>query len=632
MTKSRLKSGLIIGAFTLLLMAQTNTFFTSWRLQVAKAKNVVLLPAPDGLVAQGGSGQVSLRWKPVPEAAGYLVYRAESLEAPLQPLDHGGRDVLAIPSTSYADTTGLPDRTYWYAVAALRAADGAPGKISDKVQASSNIRPPAPIVMRVDASASAGKLEQVWHMVGSEHLSQLFDTSKSGGKVIGPDFEESLRLARTELGATLVRAHNILSDELGVYREVNGEPVYDFTKIDQIFDRVRALGLRPIVELSFMPEALATDPTATIFSYGGIVSPPKDWRRWAELNQKLARHLVERYGLEEVREWGFEVWNEPNLGGFWTGNPREQSYFRLYQEAARAIKSVDNKLKVGGPATAAAGWIESFLDYVLKNKLPLDFLSTHTYGNPPLNVGAALKSRKMKNVEVWWTEWGITPSHFNPINDLPFGAPFVLHGMAAVQGNAKYLAYWVISDHFEELGRPQALFHGGFGLLTVGNLRKPRYWALKLLEELGTERIKLEMGGDGAGSLVDAFATRKPDGSIYVLAWNGTLDQTKAGGWGLLDRRVILKLRGLGAQKYRASLARVDNYNSNALARYRALAEHWGTTSAWPTEDQWKILKQGDQLDERTLPAPSMEAGVLTVAFDLPMPGVARLKLIPETK
>ena len=370
----------------------------------------------------------------------------------------------------------------------------------------------------------------------------------------------------------------------------------------------------PVVELGFMPRDLAAEPDETVFEYRGIISPPRDWDRWAELCARLAAHLVERYGLERVARFGFEVWNEANLEVFWAGS--QDDYFRLYETAARAVKSVDERLPVGGPATAAAGWITDFLDFVRDSESPLDFLSTHTYGNLPLDVGRALSARDLDRVEVWWTEWGVTPTHFNETTDGVFGAPFVLHGMKSAQGRADALAYWVVSDHFEELGRPPRLFHGGFGLLTVGNLRKPRWWALALAEELGRQGVAVELGGDGAGSLVDAWAARHEDGSIDVLVWNGTLDQSKAAGSPLLSRRVRIRVEGQDVKSYDAVLARVDEEHSN-------IASAWDGRTDWPSEAEWRTLREADRLDER--PVGITASG--DVLLDLPMPGIARLRL-----
>ena len=188
-------------------------------------------------------------------------------------------------------------------------------------------------------------------MIGSEHLSQVEAGIGPGGRPIGTEFSEALRLAHDELGVEAVRAHAILGDDLGTYREVDGRPVHDFSGIDRVYDHVLGLGLRPIVELSFMPRDLASDPAKTVFEYGAIVSPPRDWDRWEELVRDLTAHLVDRYGSDEVRRWAFEVWNEANLDVFWSGTREE--YLRLYDVSVRAVKSVDAALIVGGPASAA---------------------------------------------------------------------------------------------------------------------------------------------------------------------------------------------------------------------------------------------------------------------------------------
>jgi xylan 1,4-beta-xylosidase len=329
---------------------------------------------------------------------------------------------------------------------------------------------------------------------------------------------------------------------------------------------------------------------------------------------------VERYGIEEVSQWGFEVWNEANLKVFWTGTQEE--YFRLYEIAARAIKSVDQRLLVGGPSSAAAEWVVDLLEFVRREQLPLDFVSTHTYGNLPLDIRQALKTYGFEDVKIWWTEWGVSPTHFAAVDDEAFGAPFVLHCMKSIQGRAEALAYWVISDHFEELGRPPKLLHGGFGLLTVGNLRKPRFWSLALLQDIGTDLVQLDLQGDGAGSLVDAWATRKPGGSIDILAWNGTLDQSKVQGSPLLNRRLDITIEQLEDRTYHCSLARIDANHSNVAA-------HWQSDRDWPTSEQWEQLHAADKLDEQSLPDVKPVDGVVHFDLELPMPGVVRLRLRP---
>ena len=580
----------------------------------------IKLPAPENLTAESGTGQVTLRWQTVPEAVGYLVLRSKSPTGPFTQIDHGGGDVLAVPGPPYVDTTGIPGQRYCYTVTAISDTHSTQSEHASIVKAGSLEYAAKSITLHVKARTVDGLLKPIWQMLGSDHLSQIFYDKDRYGNQIGSDFEEALRLARSELGATHIRAHAILNDEQGVYKEVSGQPRYDFTAIDRIYDHLLQIGLQPIVELSFMPHDLAARPNETVFT-GGIISPPRDWQRWGELNQRLAEHLVQRYGIEEVSQWGFEIWNEANLETFWTGTKAD--YFKLYNIAARAIKAVDTQLRVGGPSTAAAEWISDFLDFVQHEHVPLDFISTHTYGNFPLDIKQALETRGMYGIKTWWTAWGITPTHFAEINDSAFAAPFVLHGMKSAQGRVDALANWAISDHCEELGRPPRLLHGGSGLLTVGNLRKPRYWALALAESLDTQLIKIEIEGDGARSMVDAWASRKPDGTVDLLIWNGTLNQSKFAGDPLLARMVLIQVEQLQARLYEGTMARIDLTHSN-------IAEYWSSEKAWPTPEEWETLRQADKLDEAPLQANRPIEGRLDFAFYLPMPGVVRIRLIPQ--
>ena len=179
-----------------------------------------------------------------------------------------------------------------------------------------------PVTLTVDAGADLGELPRPWRpMIGSEHLSHAISTDTTGGRVIGEELSAALRAAHEELGVTHVRAHAILCDDLGVYREVDGQPVHDFSGVDKVYDHIRSLGLYPVVEVSYMPHDLASDPTKTVFDYRAIISPPKDWQRWHDLVRDLTAHLVERYGDEVVEHWSFEVWNEANLEVFWSGTP-----------------------------------------------------------------------------------------------------------------------------------------------------------------------------------------------------------------------------------------------------------------------------------------------------------------------
>ena len=587
----------------------------------------ISLPAPGNLRASSGRAQVTLSWDPVDGAAGYLVQVANSPDSPFELLDHGGRDVLAVPHGPYVDTTGTPNGERWYAVAAVVDVDRV-GTWSAPVAAPAPIMDGAGAVeVRVDAEHVGTALDRPWRpMIGSEHLSHMLSVDRTGGRPIGAELRAALRAAHDVLGVETVRAHGILSDDLGVYREVGGQPAYDFTEVDRVYDTVLELGLRPVVELSFMPRDLATDPTKTVFDYQAIVSPPKDWSRWGDLVEQFAAHLVDRYGLPEVRDhWAFEIWNEPNLEVFWAGTPEE--YFRLYDLAAAAIRSVDPALRVGGPASAAVGWVDQTLSHANAKGTALDFVSTHTYGSPPLDLRPLLARHGRAGTPLWWTEWGVSPTHFDSASDSVFGAVFLLRGMASAMGRIEALSYWVVSDHFEELGRPPALLHGGFGLRSVGDLRKPRWWALELLERLGQHRLDVTVSGDGGGSLVEALAARQDDdGRVGVLVWNGTLDQSKAGGDGALARRVTVRATGLGGADYVLRHYRVDAEHSNISSRW----ERIGGGAVWPDEAQWAQLAQADRLEELH-PARSVDPGdELVVGFDLPMPGISYLEFTPQ--
>ncbi len=411
---------------------------------------------------------MQLGWDDVAGAAGYLVERAEEGSPPVI-VQHGGSDVPAIATHDFADT-GLTDGVeYTYRVAAVAGADAPTWNWSTAVSAGTRMGRADRLSIRVDAASVTGEVQRVWAMVGSERLTQLRFGDDGHGHDIGQEFTEALRRARDDLGVTHVRAHAILHDDNAVVsRADDGTLHHDFGIVDDLYDRVLALGLRPIVELSFMPAALARDPNETVFAYRGIISPPRDWIEWRDLVAALAQHLVDRYGLEEVRQWGFEVWNEANLVVFWTGT--KQDYLRLYAESAKAVKSVDTGLRVGGPSTAAGEWIEALAAYCEEEHLPLDFATSHTYGNLPIDSRPSLRRHGFDHTPIWWTEWGVGSTHCGPTHDAVAGAPFMLSGYAVVQGRMDALAYWVISDHFEELGRPPRLFHDGFGLLTVGNL------------------------------------------------------------------------------------------------------------------------------------------------------------------
>ncbi|MFI6284713.1 glycoside hydrolase [Streptomyces sp. NPDC051018] len=612
-------------------MSNKSAAHVDWDSRIGKPSDTRLtgageLPAPGRPTAESGTGLVQLDWPRVEGALGYLVHRADSAEGPFEPLDHLGGDVLAVPHPPYADTLVEPGRDYHYRIATW--SDSGAGELSEAVagRAGAAGEGPAEVTVAIDASAATTELPGVWNrMIGGEHFSLLtWDKPGAGGSDVAADYAEALGIVRDEIGVRTIRAHGTFLPETV---SVRADGTFDFSGLDQAYDRLLATGLKPVVELSFMPRELAADPGYTVFDYKALVSTPADWDRWGDLCRDLIVHLRDRYGADEVAGWEFEVWNEANLEVFWNGT--QDDYHRLYEIAVRAVKGVDERIRVGGPSSAAAGWVGALLEHCRTHDLPVDFVSTHTYGNAPLDfrpmTRAFAESTGRAEPEILWTEWGVTPTHFHRISDSVFSASFVLRGMKSALASTDCLAYWVASDQFEELGWPPRLFHGGFGLLTVGNLRKPRFWALHLLSRLTGGRIPAAVTGDGAETLVETLATRADDGStVDVLLWNGTLDQSKIDGSTALDRSATVRVTGLvpGAS-YSVVSQRVDEQHANIEAVWKDL-----DGGAWPDEQQWEKLRAADRLPEEGLGTLTADAGgALTLTVELPNPGIRFLRL-----
>ncbi|GAA2825535.1 GH39 family glycosyl hydrolase [Kribbella solani] len=570
------------------------------------------LEPPKEVTAVGGAGQVTIDWSPVDGAAGYLILRGTGAHGPLEPVDHHSGDVLSVPSPPYVDTTCTPGTAYRYAVASVPEVTVLTGRPSHEAGAvplvADGTVPTVAVV--VDTVADGTELPRAWEpMVGSERLSQLLCKDLTGGHEIGVELEDALRRMHDELGVRTVRAHAIFHDDTHV---IDGDS-YDFSVVDAIYDKLLAIGLRPVVELGFMPRELASDPAKTVFAYGAIISPPASYDRWHDLVRALVLHLVDRYGLEEVLTWDFEVWNEANLEVFWSGTKAE--YLQLYDVSAAAVKSVDPRIAVGGPSSAAAGWVDDFLDHTKRYGTPVDFVSTHTYGSPPLDVRASLERHGYGDARVLWTEWGVTPTHFNPINDSVFSGVFLLRGMRSAAGRIDALSYWVASDHFEELGRPPRFLHGGFGLRTVGGIAKPRYHALTLLSRLGPVELPVTTSGDGGGSLVEAWASRDRD-RIAILLWNLTLDQTKADGAPELTRTVQVQLPDVDPSwQVTATVLAIGTADLHTAA---------AGLGDWPTDEELTDLAERTKLTAVPL---DLKDGIVEVT--LPMPSAVLLELKP---
>jgi xylan 1,4-beta-xylosidase len=394
-----------------------------------------------------------------------------------------------------------------------------------------------PIQLEVDIQAEGKPLNHFWSVcVGAGRAQEGLRAT----------WLEHLKIVSEHCGFQYVRFHGLFHDDMFVYREKEGRAVYNFQYVDDLFDRLLDIGVRPFVEFGFSPKDMASGPE-TIFWWKGNVAPPKDYSKWAGLIRSCAIHWIDRYGLDEVRKWYFEVWNEPNLGGFFSGTRTQ--YFELYKATAIALKSVDSLLRVGGPATSnfvpderfdgekedishhavvtkaekldllewRPVWLERFLAYCAREKLPVDFVSTHPYPTDwPLDEKGALQKftrgvdatatdlkllRKLMNhgpyaqAEIHLTEWNSSPSPRDFSHDYLQAATFIIKTNLESIGLVQSLSYWTFTDVFEEWGAGDTIFHGGFGMINYQGIVKPAFHAYRFLNALGDEVLARVKGG-----------------------------------------------------------------------------------------------------------------------------------------
>jgi xylan 1,4-beta-xylosidase len=449
---------------------------------------------------------------------------------------------------------------------------------------------PAQETIQIDAQGEAKSFPHFWE--------QMFG---SGRAILSlrESYREDMRAVKKVADFRYVRFHAIFHDEVGVYNEdEHGNPVYNFSYVDQIYDGLLKNGVRPFVEISFMPKKLAFNPDALHpFWYKQNVSPPKSVERWDDLIKHFAQHLVDRYGIDEVAQWYFEVWNEPNID-FWNGVPQQRSYFELYAHTARALKEVNPKLRVGGPATAAAHWIPDFLKYTAENHVAVDFVSTHGYADDTVDdlfgtredipmdervcravakVRGEIKASSTPPLPLFWTEWNV--QGMRESRDTIFVGPAVANTVRQCDGLSEMMSFWTFSDVFEEGGPIPRPFEGQFGLRAKGGINKPSYYAWGLLHELGDKRI--------SNDAKDAIITRTAVG-LAIAVWN-LVDPDKEG----TTNKLVLNFSHVSPNA-RVSVERVDEQHGNVLERYEAMGKPLDPTPA-----------QVEQLNRETaLPAP----------------------------
>jgi xylan 1,4-beta-xylosidase len=427
------------------------------------------------------------------------------------------------------------------------------------------------------------------------------------------DYLRDLRAVKRVTNFRYVRFHGILDHRVGMYtRDYQGNPVYNFSNVDTIYDGLLKNGVMPFVELSFMPPAIAANPDNRYgFWYRPDVSPPQTYRKWAAVIRTFARHLIKRYGIDEVAQWYFEVWNEPNET-FRGGRTQERrTYFALYAATARALKSVSPRLRVGGPATAHAAWIGAFLRYVTVHHLPIDFISTHAYADDSARslfgnsrpvpyddrvckvvkrVRREIDGSARPNLPLFITEWSVMGR--NGARDTTYVGPAIANTIRQCDGNVQMMSFWTFSDVFEEGGPNPGPFTGGFGLRAYGGINKPSYYAFALLHQLGHERLN-----NPSHSVI---VTRTRNGGLVIALWN-LVDPGKTG----RTKTVRLQFSGM-PRNAPVTLTRVDHDHGNVLPIYRAMG-----SPRYPTPKQVAAMNAATALPAAQ--AARLRGGVLSL-------------------
>jgi xylan 1,4-beta-xylosidase len=470
----------------------------------------------------------------------------------------------------------------------------------------------------VDASAPGRPFPHFWE--------RMFGSGRAA-LTLRESYRDDLRAIRKITAVRYVRFHAIFHDELGVYSEDrNGEPVYNFSSVDQVYDGLLANGVRPFVELSFMPAQLASRDLRQSFWYRPVVAPPKDYARWDALITAFARHLIERYGIEEVSQWYFEVWNEPNLD-FWAGTPRQSTYWTLYDHTARSLKAVDARLRVGGPATAQAAWVPALIEHCQQEHVPVDFVSSHVYGDDlprdvfgttaPISrermvcravqkVHAEIRASALPSLPLIWSEFNASFANHPQVTDALYMGPWLAETIRQCDGFVQDMSYWTFSDVFEEQGVVKTPFYGGFGLLAAGGIPKPAFNAFALLHQLGEQRFSADTEG--------ALLTRRQDGAVVIALWNYQEVASSA----RTKRRVVLLVRHSRASA--ATFQSLDAEHGDVRGAYEKMG-----SPRYPTPGQLAELRLA-----AALPAPvtrALEAGTLTL--DIPPDGLTLITLGP---
>lgn len=361
------------------------------------------------------------------------------------------------------------------------------------------------------------------------------------GLALHKEYYDQLKLVQDHIGFSHIRGHGLFCDDMAIYQvSRDGIEEFNYTYVDRVMDSYIELGLRPFIELGFMPEKMASG-TQTVFYWKGNTTPPSSYDKWCNMVTSLLRHLCDRYGRDEVVTWPIEVWNEPNLPGFWEKADMTE-YFKLFSHTFKAIKALDPDFRVGGPAVCGGTdelWIGAFMEYCHDNSLNIDFVTRHHYtselpeyeghygyielmkaedGFDNLHTTREIidKYPEYKGLPIHITEFNTSYIPNAPIHDTNQNAAFIAQQLSRLGDDNESYSYWTFGDVFEEVGVPFSVFHGGFGLVANGCIPKPTFWTFAFFKKLK------ELSGNCIYRNDNSVIMSYPDGSYRAILWNMT--------------------------------------------------------------------------------------------------------------
>lgn len=428
------------------------------------------------------------------------------------------------------------------------------------------------------------------------------------GLALTEEYQEELRLVQKEIGFKHIRGHGLFCDDMAIFQtyEEDGKVrvEYNYTYLDRVMDAYKKVGLRPFLELGFMPKKLASG-SQTIFYWQGNTTPPKDYDMWCNMVHSLLRHLMGRYGEEEVIQWPIEVWNEPNLCGFWE-NADMQEYFKLFHRTFDAIKEVNPGFRVGGPAVCGGTdekWIQAFMEYCHENHIPVDFVTRHHYTiDPPECIGhyayselmkaedgfANLKTTRdiidsfpeYKGLQIHITEFNSSYTPQGVIHDTNLNAAFIAQQLSRLGDVNESYSYWTFGDVFEELGVPFTPFHGGFGLVANGCITKPTFWTFAFYKKLEESEANCVYKDD------NIVVLKRANGDYLGVAWNIARKSTEQG-----KEKMLLEFTFPAEQEEYCFLTKtVDEETCNPLKVWHDMGE-----PANLSEEQTKLIRESSR-------------------------------------